>query len=298
MALSAASGTGGVVDNLQFEEAADQLGITAVPYHVWTIENAPDWCHFFRIEDDYVLRFPNLADFKIDAQTLTVRCKPVPNVPISTIKQLYLNQVVPLVQSRSSKLVFHGSAIVADDLALAFVGVSGRGKSTLAASFSSNNHPFLTDDGLLIKKLDDVYQVVPSHASVRLWNDSHSAVLGENAVFEEPLDYTSKLRFPANEKMVHYQKPSKLHKIYFLGAAVTDEIRITKLSHQKALLELINNSFLLDIEDKKMLTQHFDQLSKFSALGVFYQLDYPRDYSQLANVRQTILQHAGLTTKS
>lgn len=286
--------SGGPVHNLQLDEATDQLGIPTLPYHIWTIENAPDWCHFFRIEDDYLLRFPNLADFKINANTLAVRCQPVPNVPIATIKQLYLNQVVPLVQSRSSKLVFHGAAIVAKESAIAFVGVSGRGKSTLAASFGSNNYPFLTDDGLLIKKLDDTYHVVPSHASVRLWDDSQLAILGSEAEFETPLDYTSKLRFPANERMVHLQKPCKLHRIYFLGDAVTGNIIITRLSHQKALLALINNSFLLDIEDKKILTEHFQQLSKLSALGIFYQLDYPRNYEELANVRQAILDHAGL----
>lgn len=286
------------MDSLSIETTREQLAISLEPYHTWTVVNESDWCRFYHIDDHYLLRFPELADFKIDTQNSKVTCWPAPNAAIATIKQLYLNQVVPLVQSHSSKLVFHGSAIVFEDLAIAFVGVSGRGKSTLAASFSSNGYPFLTEDGLLIKQIGDTYHVAPSHASIRLWDDSQLAILGEAAVSEVPLDYTTKLRFPANDNMLHHQKLSKLHRIYFLSDVDCSQVKFTKLSHQRALVELIQNSFLLDIEDKKMLATHFDQLSKMSSLGIFYQIDYPRDFTELANVRQTILRHAALSGKT
>lgn len=273
------------------------------PYHTWTVANEPDWCRFYRVDNDYLLRFPDLADFKIDFESSTVGCWPAPNVLGATINQLYLNQVVPLVQSRKSKLVFHGGAVVVEDSAIAFVGASGRGKSTLTASFSVNGYPFLTDDGLLIKQNEGQYFVAPSHASVRLWDDSQMAVLGAEAKSEDPLDYTPKLRFPANNNMVHHQNLCKLHKIYFLGdpdsrsQLVNKEIKFTKLSPQRALVELIKHSFLLDIADKKMLTAHFHELSKLSTSAIFFQLDYPRDYAELSNVRAAILQHAGISGK-
>ena len=285
------------MDDLNICEAREQPSLPLEPYHTWKPANEPDWCRFYRIDNVYLLRFPGLADFKIEPESPTVHCWPAPNVATATIMQIYQNQVELLVQSQKSKLVFHGGAVVADELAIAFVGVSGRGKSTLTASFSSNGYPFLTDDGLLIKQIDDQYLVTPSLPSVRLWDDSQMAVLGADAKFEAPLDYTPKLRFPANDKMAHRQNLCKLHKIYFLGEAVAGqtEIKFTKLSAQKALVELIKNSFLLDIEDKKMLAAHFEQLSKLSSLGIFYQLDYPRDYAELANVRASILQHAGIS---
>ncbi len=287
------------VDELYIDATREQAAFSFEPFHKWADANATDWCRFYRVDNDYLLRFPDLADFKIDSESSAVRCWPAPNVAIATIKQIYLNQVVPLVQSRRAKLVFHGSAVVIDEQAIAFVGVSGRGKSTLAASFSSNGHPFLTDDGLLIKLIGTNYFVAPSHPSIRLWDDSQMAVLGAEAASEDPLDYTPKLRFPAGNKMAHHQNLCKLHRIYFLGDPDSDctDIKFTKLSHQRALVELIKNSFLLDIEDKKMLTSHFDELSKMSSLGIFYQLDYPRNYAELATVRQLVLNHAGLSGK-
>ncbi|MGH8107780.1 MAG: hypothetical protein ACREO1_03555 [Arenimonas sp.] len=287
------------VDELFIVTAREQTNFSFEPFHVWSDANSNAWCCFYRVENDYLLRFPDLADFKIDAESSQVCCWPAPNTAMATINQLYLNQVVPLVQSRKAKLVFHGGAIVADNKALAFVGVSGRGKSTLTASFSITNFPFLTDDGLLVKLICDDYFVTPSHPSIRLWDDSQLAVLDPHAKSEVPLDYTTKLRFPANKTMSHHQDLCKLHRIYFLGDpdAGCTEIKITKLSAQRALVELIKNSFLLDIEDKKMLTEHFDELSKLSLRGLFFELNYPRDYAELANVRAAILQHAGISGK-
>ena len=55
--------------------------------------------------------------------------------------------------------------------AVAFLGQSGAGKSTLAASFALDDSAFLTDDALLIEESEGTCMALPSHASVRLWDD-------------------------------------------------------------------------------------------------------------------------------
>lgn len=282
---------------LHIETAGLQRDLRVDPFHRWKDAEEADWCCFYRIDESFVLRFPNLMDFSIDARSLEINCKPVPGVSSTTINQLYLNQVLPLIQSHSGELVFHGSSVVIDDVALAFMGVSGRGKSTLAASFSSNSYQFMTDDGMLIKPTDNGYLVFPSHPSIRLWEDSEAAILGVGAESAPPLEYTSKLRFPASEKIVHYDRPCPLHRAYFLGDTETSETSFTKLSPQQAMVELIKHSFILDVEDRKIMSAHFDAISKMSALDIFYRLDYPRSYDVLSNVRHAILEHAGLSDK-
>jgi hypothetical protein len=44
-----------------------------------------------------------------------------------------------------------------------FAAESGRGKSTLAASFAVNGFRFLTDDGLVLEPAGEGYAVLPSH---------------------------------------------------------------------------------------------------------------------------------------
>jgi hypothetical protein len=279
---------------LQILAAKEQTELLFAPFHQWVAEDESVWCQFYRIDNNYLLRFPELADFKIDSQHSSVQCWPVPDVAAATINQLYLNQLLPLLLSYQGKLVFHASAIEIGGLAIAFMGISGRGKSTLAASFSSNHYRFLTDDGLILERAANNYQAVPSHPSIRLWDDSQNAVLNSETPAEAALDYTSKLRFPASRDMVFCQIPCLLHRIYFLGDGSASEIQFTMLSPREVMVELIKHSFLLDIEDREMLKEHFAAVSHLASLPIFFKLDYPRDYSELENLRHSIVNHAKL----
>jgi hypothetical protein len=62
---------------------------------------------------------------------------------------------------------------------VAFLGESGRGKSTLAASFATEGTRFLTDDGLLLEWVGGHCMIVPSHPSIRLWEDSQEALISD-----------------------------------------------------------------------------------------------------------------------
>jgi serine kinase of HPr protein (carbohydrate metabolism regulator) len=90
-------------------------------------------------------------------------------VTSATVEHLYLNQVLPLALSRQGKLVLHGSAVDIGGQGVAFLGESGRGKSTLAASFATEGTRFLTDDGLLLEWVGECCMIIPSHPSIRLW---------------------------------------------------------------------------------------------------------------------------------
>ena len=170
------------------------------PFHVWSFPDGTVWTYFYRNGSDYLLRFPDLADFEVSADGHSVRCWPVPGISEYTVDHLYLNQVLPLVLSRQGKFVFHASAIEAGSGALVFMGESGRGKSTLAASFATHGFRFLTDDGLLVEEANGGYRVLPSHPSIRLWEDSEDALVAEEVPIAPPVQYTSKARFLASRE--------------------------------------------------------------------------------------------------
>ncbi|MBK7991643.1 MAG: hypothetical protein IPK05_18515 [Comamonadaceae bacterium] len=65
---------------------------------------------------------------------------------------------------------------------------------------------------------------------------------------------------------------------------------IEPLRPAEALIELVKNSFLLDIEARDMLVRHFDDLTRLAALPIYFRLDYPRDYGTLPAVRDAIVQ--------
>jgi Coenzyme PQQ synthesis protein D (PqqD) len=269
-----------------------QERIECAPYDRWPCPDGTDFLIFYRIPNGYVLRFPDLADFEIAADSFLVRCTPVPSVPEESVVHLYRNQVLPLILSKKGKLVLHGSAVETDGFAVAFLGASGRGKSTLAASFAVDGCPFLTDDGLVLERANSAYLVIPSHPSLRLWEDSRGALLPLDTPTAPPVHYTTKCRFVAGSKLGYCNQSRLLRAMYFLGEGQAADIAIQRLNPATALNCLIQHSFILDVEDRPGVSAHFDRLSKLANEAACFHLDYPRCYETLLAVLRAIRAHA------
>jgi len=259
------------------------------PFHTWTMPDGSTWTEFHRLADRYLLRFPGLADFEISMADLGVVCRPVEGTSEATLLHLYLNQVQPLVLSKRGQLVFHGSAVDVGQAAIAFVGASGRGKSTLAASFATSGCSFLTDDGLVLEPRGTGYLVLPSHPSLRLWEDSEEALLTAGTPRAPALEYTTKARLLPGESLPFCDQPRQLAVVCFLGESDVDRTELTALTPSEALAEWTRHSFLLDIEERPRLAAHFRDVSALARQQIHYRLDYPREYALLPAVRSAIL---------
>ena len=269
-----------------------QAPFLQVPFHQWTFPDGTVWTLFYRLDNGYLLRFPDLADFEVSLDGLTAVAWPVPGVSPGTVEHLHLNQVLPLALSRQGRLVLHASAVAFDGIGVAFTGESGRGKSTLAASFATTGARFLTDDGLRLDWLDGYCQITPSHPSVRLWEDSQEALVPQAMNLAPAVEYTTKARLLASEAMAFCDQPQPLRRVYFLGEGVTPSLKIEAVRPAEALVELVRNSFLLDIEEKELLAWHFDEMVRLAELPIYYRIDYPRRFEDLPLVRGAIIRHA------
>ena len=278
--------------DLQVAAARWQAPLGIQPFHTWAFPDGTCWTEFYRLGGGYLLRFPELADFEVSANGLEVTCFPAPEVSEATSQHLYLNQVLPLVLSKLGKLVFHASAVEVAGGAVAFAAESGRGKSTLAASFAVSGFRFLTDDGLVVETAAQGFEVLPSHPSIRLWADSEAALIAPGTEAAPALSFTPKSRFLAGEEIRFCDQPRPLRRVYFLGDGSAAAPAFQPLSPAEALVEWVKHSFLLDIEERPRLASHFDQVAALANRPIHYRLDYPRRYEDLAYVRQAIVEHA------
>jgi hypothetical protein len=269
-----------------------QAALALTPFQEWTFPDGTLWTRFYRTGEGYLLRFPDLGDFDVSADGCAVRAWPAPGISEDTMQHLYLNQVLPLALSKQGKIVFHASAVDTGNGAIAFLGESGRGKSTLAASFASGGQRFLTDDALLLDPAEGGYLVQPSHPSIRLWDDSQEALLAADAELAPPVQYTPKARILSGDGLPFCNAARQLRRVYFLGDGSAEELTIQRMRPSEAMIGLVRNSFLLDIEAHEMLSSHFDLLAKMVALPIYYHLDYPRAFAALPSIRQGILEHA------
>ena len=113
-----------------------QVALETTPFHYYTFDDDTVWTEFHRVSGGYLLRFPDLADFEVSADGTDVVAHPAGDTDDATIEHLYINQLVPLALSRQGRPTFHASVVMVRGGVIAFLGESGMGKSTLAASFA------------------------------------------------------------------------------------------------------------------------------------------------------------------
>jgi hypothetical protein len=270
-------------------DSRSQLAPHTVAFDEWLSPDGARAASFYRTDGGYLVRFPDLADFEISRDALAITCHPAPSVTEATCRNLYLNQVLPLALSKRGKLVIHASAVeLPPDHAAIFAGRSGSGKSTLAAAFATAGYPFLSDDGLVVEEDGDGYRAVPSHPSIRLWNDSEAAVMGAAPPTISTARAPSKKRFDAQGPIVSCREPRPLSCVYFLGEADAAVPRFERLAASQALIEWVKNSFLLDPEERPLLASHFERLTHLVVRLPCFRLHYPRRFDALGSVRHAI----------
>lgn len=267
-------------------------------FHQWkTADQEETWLKVADRGPDYQLRFLDQADFLISRDGKHIRCRPLPGTPLSTIRHLFLDQIVPLMLSRRESLVLHASAILTPEGVIAFVGKSGQGKSTLAACFGQNGFRLISDDYLLLRKIDSAqpgadWVAVPSYPGVRLWPETSDGVFSVAPETAEIAHYTDKRRVSDPALVPFAEGPSALKCLYFLndeGDACPPEPAILPLRPRDAFIKLVSCAFNLDIRDKAQLGRQFGAIGEITSRLPCFQLDYARDFAALPAVRRLII---------
>jgi hypothetical protein len=267
----------------------------------------------------YLLRFPELADFVLSPDAREIRCYPLTTTPALTLRHLFLDQVLPLALGHRRKIVLHASSVAGPEGAIAFLGESGLGKSTLTAEFAKHGCRILTDDCLLIEHAGDRLLAIPSYPSLRLWPDVVAALFQSDADLVPLAHYTDKKRLriqrvqrplegtlpsvPAafgtepipDAEPAFSREPVPLHRVYLLQARDEEEapraIAIEALSPKETFVALISHTFKLDIKDRRTLLEDFQALTSLAARPLFHRLSFPRDLSLVSAVRRAVLAH-------
>ena len=272
--------------------ARSQATLNAEPFHRFVFPDGTVWTEFYRLELDYLLRFPGLADFEVSGDGTSITACPAESTDDVTVEHLYVNQVVPLALSRQGRPSFHASVVTVSGGAVAFLGKTGMGKSTLAASFALGDAAFLTDDSLLVEETGDGCLAIPSHASLRLWDDSVDALVDERTSKAAAISYSTKARLLAGEALAYREEPLPLLAAFLLQWYGVSDVKRSALKGTDYHMAWIENSFLLDIEDRLLLAEHFDWTHRIAEAVPTFSLDYPRDYGMLADVCDAVTAHA------
>lgn len=271
-----------MVGPLNVLAAGGQEPLPTEPYDHWMSPAGQPVAEFHRTHGGYLVRFPGQADFRISLGSLEVDCTPVPEAASSVPATLFANAIQPMLANHTGGVNLHGSAVAIEGKAVAFVGPSGRGKTTLAGAFAKAGHPFLTEDVIQIEHTGGGFLLVPQAPHLRLHADSAAFLLECD---EEMLcESDSKTVIEASEHLAFGAQSLPLRAVVILGPGDRPEPMLRPISRLEGIGQLLRQSFVLDVEDRAGLAAHFRRLSNLAKRVPCFDLDYRRDFAQLPEV--------------
>jgi hypothetical protein len=119
-------------------------------------------------DDGYTFRFHKTCEFWIAPDLRSVRVHLFADVQPAMAAALFVGNVMACILAITGEDVLHASAVEVGDSALAFVGASGMGKSTLAALFCASGARLITDDLLRLQPNANGFRCFPGTAQIRL----------------------------------------------------------------------------------------------------------------------------------
>lgn len=286
----------GEIPQIRFEELPAGA-LAALPAQMTPIRSEPagaPFLHVLRLASGYLLRFADMADFEVSSEGDRIRCRPVPALPPETMRHLLLDQVIPRALSLRGRLVLHASAVAVEGVAIAFLGPTGQGKSSLATSFARAGFPLLADDTVVLQPLEGgAVAAVPSYPGVRLWAEDVAALLGEGAPAAPVAHYTSKLRVGRGLGFRFARDPLPLGRLYVLDPVeVPDTCTqpvIERPTLPQALVLLLPQVFRMDVTGRSHLRSEFEMLASSPALALVRVLRFQWGLERLSDIRGAVL---------
>jgi len=262
-------------------------------------EHAFDWrtpegvtsCRVSRQGEVRGVEFPGYVTFRIEPGG-DILFWPKPGCPTALLRHFLVNQVIPRYLGSRGRLIVHASAVALQDgRAVVFLGATGYGKSTLAASFHASGAPLLADDCVLLKSGGAGVVVVGSYPGIRLDDQSVAAADIDPTNYGEVLRYSGKRQAYMDSEIAD---PLPVAAVFELARAPANEecIRVSPVRGSQLFLKLAESAFSLDPEQVSTTISKFNAITALISNGLSgYLLEYPRIMHRLPEVRAAI-EHA------
>lgn len=182
-----------------------------------------------------------------------------PGVSDDEVRAFLLTVVMGALLHQREDLVLHGSAVAIDGEAVAFLGQSGAGKSTMAAAFRRRGHPVLTDDLCVVRqRADGRTMVQPSFPHMKLWLDSLEKLEVSPDGLRRIRHKEGKRALPLGEEFT--REPRPLRKMYLLRGAPQSRPTIVRVEGPNVFRALRNQTYRFGLlREMAEQPRHFQQ---------------------------------------
>ena len=250
----------------------------------------------WKIADSRYLRLAYFdgTQFWLDREGTEVWATWPSNLTIEDTATYLLGPVLGILLRLRGVTCLHASAVAFGEMAVAFVGSEGAGKSTTAAALARHGHAILSDDVVALAEHDGSFYVHPAYPYLCLWPESVESLYGSpDALPQFSANYEKRFLSLGKQELRFAERALPLAAIYILGERRGDPAPLVEeLAPQKAFLALVANTFATNTLDSGMRAKEFEMLALLAPSVPIRGLCAHQDASRLPELCELLKEEA------
>ena len=198
--------------SIQFGDTPDQL--TEIKTQGVTYQASPN---------QFLLKLENIASYWV-REGKEIIITPNPKATEEDLRLFLLGSALGAILHQRNTLILHASAVVIDQEAVLFTGISGVGKSTTANTFRLAGHQLITDDVCPIHFDPESKRAmaIPGYPQSKLWEDSLTNLNVDFTDLKRIRNKINKRAVPLGDAF--HAQPAPIKAIYFLNTHNQEEV--------------------------------------------------------------------------
>ena len=239
------------------------------------------------------LRWPGLFEFLVSPDGGTVGCRALEGSSPESFQTYLLGQVLSFALTKQGHEPLHATAVVIDGAAVAFLGASGQGKSTLAAACLRSGFQALTDDLLVMRNIGGVLRGFPGPPRIKLFPEVAERFLPAEASLA-PMNPDTPKSIIALPPVSAHGAPASIHAFFVLDGFGEGGVEITTFSGAAGCMELLGATFNRRVLGPARLRRQFAAVKEWSERIPVKRLRYAWGIDAIDHVVQAIVADVSL----
>jgi hypothetical protein len=240
----------------------------------------------------FELTYTDGTRFVVDAAGTRVWGTWAPPLVFEDLATYLLGPVMGFVLRRRGVTPLHASAVSVAGHAIVLTGAAQAGKSTTAAAIALRGVPVLCEDVSALKESTGGFSIEPAYPRVCVWPDAVQKLLGQEDALPRLTPNWEKRFLPLDGVQAKFEAERQpLGAVYLFSARTTqsDAPRVEEVGPREALLELVQNTYMNWLLDRKQRAEEFDLLARLVARVPVRRIVPHQDSARLGEMCELLL---------
>lgn len=235
--------------------------------------------------DEVVFAITSLAKYQVRYGKEIV-VDPEPGADDTLVQGYLVGVAMAILLNQRGRLVLHASAVNIDGCGIAFLGSSGMGKSSTAASFLARGHTLLVDDVVAIEFRTHRPIFFPGFPHLKLAPEAAQSIHAGDLQLHFMDEFDEKYNYRLSQNSSG--QPIEIKRIYILSEGSTVEIE--RISIQQAVIEMVRYSMPASMVILNR-AEHLHKCTKLASSIECYRLKRPLSLDMLPQLAEKVEEH-------